>query len=213
MGGDVLRARDLLASWRTRHAGQPLPIALHLIEALATRAAAHDGQARAVLDARLAALLDAPAARPARAGRGKRTAKTAEVAPRSALAGLLQRLAEHGPGKAAPVAATALPKAFPELPALDEFRRTWAKVRTDSQLRQSLVASSEDAGPLNSAVLVNRAIHLMRDAAPGYLQHFVAYVDALSWMEQLQGAGILASRDTGQATPTRKPARRTPRKR
>ncbi len=32
---------------------------------------------------------------------------------------------------------------------------------------------------------MHRSIALMRDVSPAYLQHFVAYVDALSWMEQM----------------------------
>jgi hypothetical protein len=33
----------------------------------------------------------------------------------------------------------------------------------------------------------------MRDVSPGYLQHFVAYADALSWMEQLGPVAPLAA--------------------
>jgi len=61
MADEVLRARALLAAWRTGHAGQPLPIGLHVIDALATRTDAQTGQTRELLEARLAALLDAGA--------------------------------------------------------------------------------------------------------------------------------------------------------
>jgi len=36
---------------------------------------------------------------------------------------------------------------------------------------------------------------LMRELSPGYLQHFLSYVEALSWMEHVSGpaAGMPAS--------------------
>lgn len=87
---------------------------------------------------------------------------------------------------------------------LDEFQQLWGRIRTDSQLRQSLAAVPEDAGPLHSSALLHRAMTLMQEAAPGYLQHFIAYVDALSWMEQLQQQGVLEpptpSRSTGTSS-------------
>ena len=49
----------------------------------------------------------------------------------------------------------------------------------------------------------------MRAASPGYLQHFIAYADTLSSLEQLQQA--VAPLIT--ATDTPRPARRAPRKR
>ena len=93
--------------------------------------------------------------------------------------------------------------------ALTAAREVWAQVRTDSQLRASLHDVPADAGPLNSGMLVHRALHLMRAASPGYLQHFIAYADTLSSLEQLQQA--VAPLIT--ATDTPRPARRAPRKR
>src|SRR5690606_13140698 len=55
---------------------------------------------------------------------------------------------------------------------LDEFQQLWGRIRTDSQLRQSLAAPPDDAGPLHSSTLLHRAMTLMQDVAPGYLQHF-----------------------------------------
>ena len=58
-------------------------------------------------------------------------------------------------------------------------------------------------------MLVHRALHLMRAASPGYLQHFIAYADTLSSLQQLQQA--VAPLIT--ATDTPRPAKRAPRKR
>lgn len=112
-----------------------------------------------------------------------------------------------------PASATAR-LAAPQLPAVEEARRLWTELRSRSQLRQSLQQAPADAGPLNSGVLVHRSLALMRTLSPGYLQHFLSYVDALSWLQQLQEAGALAaSQKPGSAagkpaTPRSKPRKR-----
>lgn len=88
-------------------------------------------------------------------------------------------------------------QAWPALPALDETRALWARLRTERQLRQSLQPAPENAGPLNSGSLVHRALGLMRSTSPGYLQHFLGYVDTLAWLDHLHQAGALP----GDATP------------
>lgn len=76
-----------------------------------------------------------------------------------------------------------------ERPTLEEFQELWGRIRNDSQVRQSLATAPEGAGPLHSSTLLHRAMTLMRTISPGYLEHFIAYADALSWMEQLQDGG------------------------
>lgn len=191
---------------------------LQVIDALASRADAHDGQVRRLLDQRLCALIEACSddigSMPIAQGSGVQHATPRTAAP-GALGGLLDHLAAAklslgSAGMAEDAAWT--PQVFPELPALAEFRSTWAKVRSDSQLRQSLEQVSEDAGPLNSGVLVHRAVTLMRTLSPGYLQQFLSYLDSLSWMEQMQGSGVLATSEAPRTT-SRKPARNRSRKR
>jgi len=74
---------------------------------------------------------------------------------------------------------------------LEEFRQLWDRIRTESQLRAALAPIPDDAGPLHSSALLHRAMRLMADTSPGYLQHFLAYADALTWMERLQQVGLL----------------------
>lgn len=99
------------------------------------------------------------------------------------------------------------PSVYPELPAIDEFRRLWTSVRSDSQLRLANEPGPSGAGPLNSAALVHRAIALMHEASPGYLRHFLSYVDDLSWLEQVHAAKAPA-RDTPRTAPAKKRARK-----
>lgn len=94
---------------------------------------------------------------------------------------------------------TAEEAGFQSLPALDAIRLTWARLRTAGHLQHIMAEVPEDAGPLHSTVLVHRAIALMHDTAPGYLQHFLGYVDALAELERIS------------PTPATTPAPRSPR--
>lgn len=102
---------------------------------------------------------------------------------------------------------------YPELGLLDPFRALWSRVRTESQMRESLAYTADDAGPLNSSALVHRSIALMRDASPAYLQHFLAYVDGLSWMERLETRSVSGPKDPMQPATIGKRARAKPRTR
>ncbi|QJD69022.1 DUF2894 domain-containing protein [Xanthomonas campestris pv. badrii] len=195
MSRQAASARARLQRWHAEGAGQVDPVRFHLMQALAARAKAQaDAAVRAVLEDRLAALVDQYAAVIEQAA-ARATPRAVPPAPqRSRLAALSDQLASHAAlmevDSRKTAAADALP--FPELPALDDFRRTWTTVRTASQVRQSLQDAPKDAGPLNSSVLVHRCISLMRERSPGYLQHFLGYVDALSWLEQMHTGGVLA---------------------
>lgn len=182
MDGDALSAPARLQAWRTRGADRMDPVRFAFIEALASRARGHEGEARRLLDARLAGLIAsyaddlntwAPRAAAARMPGGDARAL------RSLAAALQQRM---------PIARPEGPSPDPASPALDEARRLWTRVRTESQLRATLDDLPADAGPLNSATLVRRALHLMRDVSPDYLQHFIAYADTLSSLAHLQHA-------------------------
>ena len=183
----VRRAQGGVQVWR-----------LDLIEALHARAAAHQGEARRMLEARISALVAECEAVPAHAA-VVGTGAAPEPGVLAALADELaarQRQRDEGAGRQV------------ALPALEASRRTWARLRTEAQLRQSLEQMDEDAGPLNSGRLVHRALTLMQQCSPGYLQHFVAYVDALSSLESLR-----ASTTPGMRAAAAKPARSRTRKR
>ncbi|MDC8747837.1 DUF2894 domain-containing protein [Xanthomonas campestris] len=218
-----------LERWRAQGADQRDPVRFHLMQTLQARAATQPPAVRQVLEDKLAALVTAyaqalqpapvsapvpapaqPPAAPKSRARNKRSAALAPapVSARQALSELLTQMAGHTALRSdSSTGNAAHAPQFPELPALDDFRRTWATVRTASQVRQSLQDAPADAGPLNSSVLVHRCISLMRAQAPGYLQHFLAYVDALSWMEQLQHGGALATEAPAPALPGKKRSR------
>lgn len=212
-------ARAILDAWREKNADRVNPMRFHFIEAMERRAAGHDGEARRVLDDKLSKLLDAYAADLEKAAikvSGTDSATTSCSPARGALGGLVDFIASHtatGGGDLAPGDVTLQPSFFPELEALDDFRKIWSQVRTESQVRQSLEQVPENAGPLNSGSLVHRSITLMRELSPGYLQQFLSYVDALSWIEQMNGGSALVTNDAPRAPSARKRVRSKPRAR
>lgn len=223
------RAQHTLDAWRERGADRLDPVRFRFIDALRRRAAAHGGDARRLLDARLATLIDAYAAdlrraesngdacecaeapapapasstspaptpaAPSTTTTSPATSSSAEPA-RGPLAALLdyigsrERPTASAPDetRAAPASSTASGRvalrAEPEL--LDYFRETCSKLSADSQLRASLEQVPKNAGPLNSSSLVHRSLSLMRELSPEYLRQFLSYVDALSWLQQMNG--------------------------
>lgn len=219
-GDSRASVRAVLDAWRQQHANRLDPMRFHFIEALESRASGHDGEVRRILDEKLSKLLGAYACdlerEQSKAG-PLDDAETPSETARSALGGLLEHIDSHrsrvmmgeaGAANGAVVGADdSAPSFSAELPALLEFRKIWAKLRTESQLRQSLEQVPTNAGPLNSGVLVHRAITQMRELSPGYLQHFLSYIDNLSWMEQMHGDGVLATNETSQIVGGKKSAR------
>jgi hypothetical protein len=144
------------------------------------RAQRHDGEVRALLQAKLDALM---------ASYGEQIAQASVVAPSAPVPSAgridLQALITELSGQHN--------AAYPELPVLAEVRATWARLRNASQLKESLTQMPTNGGPLNSGVLVHRALTLMKETSPGYLTHFMAYLDALSGMEHLHQWGVLVA--------------------
>ena len=199
MDGDALPPLAQVQAWRAQGLDRADPVRFDILQALSARLGTHEGEARRLLEARLAGLIRAYAQGLARTPTPVAPVPARDSGLRSLVAALQARDGDAPAPGPSPVAPS----------ALTEAREVWAQVRTDSQLRASLHDVPADAGPLNSGMLVHRALHLMRAASPGYLQHFIAYADTLSSLEQLQQA--VAPLIT--ATDTPRPAKRAPRKR
>jgi hypothetical protein len=201
---DATHVRATLDAWREQGADRLDPVRFHRLDALEKRAAAFDGDARALLDARLATLLEGFAQIVARAGEAAAASETAQAsaqAPaRGALGGLVEQLARDAQADRRGV--------DPEL--IDYFRTMWSKVRTEQQYRQSLDQVPRNAGPLNSNSLVHRSLATMRELSPEYLQQFMSYIDALAWLEVLAGGGAQPDKEAPRAKAA-KPARKTTR--
>jgi hypothetical protein len=201
-------ARATLDAWREQGADRLDPVRFRFIEAMVRRAADHEGEARRVIDERLSGLLEAYSGDLERdvVSRADASPDTVCEKARGPLAGLVAHIASHA---ASDGEGSTLPRlsSNPELKALDYFRQTWSKVSTERQLRQSLEQVPGNAGPLNSSSLVHRSLSLMRELSPGYLQQFLSYVDALSWMEQIAGGVAAPAKEVPRAASAKKGTR------
>ncbi|CAB3760516.1 DUF2894 domain-containing protein [Paraburkholderia solisilvae] len=167
-------ARATLEAWREAGADRLDPLRFAAIDALARRITTlqSDGELRRLLDARLAASISAYHGEIER----KRNADAIEApAPQpgdaqrdTSLAALAASLKQR-PDRAQTLA-----------DLLQYFDAVWSKLSAGRQLRQSLAQVPGNAGPLNSSRLVHRALSLMNDLSPEYLQHFLSYVETLS---------------------------------
>ncbi|OZI18653.1 hypothetical protein CAL26_13150 [Bordetella genomosp. 9] len=202
---------DTLAAWREQGADRLDPTRFRIIEALARRAAAAQGDAaRGVLEQRLAQRVqayqrdvDAARVQPVEGhpDGGQPAATPGPESPLSAFIRELQATAARPAASAASAASAedAAPSmaaaSYPDLALLDFFRDTWGRYKTRRQLKQSEERVPENAGPLNSSLLVHRTLSLMREVSPEYLHQFLSYVDALAWVEQATSVDLLTDKD------------------
>lgn len=190
-------------AWRARGAEPADPVRFRFIEALARRAALQPAPVRQRLDARVIALLAAcEAAAPGelQADPGPAPAPPAAPTP-GPLAALTATLTQRGAARARSEAAPGLPPSLvgpAELASAQYFRSTWSRLSAHKRLTQSLAKQPDNAGPLNSHRLIHRALSVMRELSPAYLQRFMAHVDTLMWMEQMQASAAPASKDAAK---------------
>jgi hypothetical protein len=184
-------ARATLDAWREAGADRLDPLRFAALDALARRIAKlsspAEGELRRLLDARLAGLMtsyadDIDCKRDeveSQAAQNAQTAQTndANARPDTSLAALSASL--NGRADRADTLAD----------TLQYFHATWSKLSAGRQLRQSLEQVPGNAGPLNSNRLVHRALSLMNELSPGYLQQFLSYVETLSALGDLVGGG------------------------
>jgi hypothetical protein len=94
--------------------------------------------------------------------------------PLTPLGQLNQHIASQVPGTAG----------RPELRSAQAFRETWSRLCAEDEVVQAVQRGPENAGPLNSHMLVLRTLGLMRELSPDYLRRFMAHTDTLLWLEQ-----------------------------
>ncbi|AOF86199.1 hypothetical protein BSY239_731 [Hydrogenophaga sp. RAC07] len=73
-----------------------------------------------------------------------------------------------------------------ELRSAQRFRDTWSRICAEDEVTQAVEQGPENAGPLNSHMLVLRTLALMRDLSPDYLRRFLSHTDTLLWLDQAQ---------------------------
>lgn len=157
------------------------PVRLRVLQGLARRAAAHGGVLRERLVARLVQRAEAP---PLAA-----VGAAPEVRP-SPLSALLATL-----------------PAGAELRSVQAHQGTWTALRQGRRLAEVGAPVPEHLGPLNSQVLVARALQQVQGLSPAYLQRLLTQLDGLAALSSL--AALQAPPPEGRARPAaRKPARK-----
>lgn len=152
--------RDPLAWVQAR--AETDPVRRCVLEALARRAALQSGALRESLVGRLVQRASAPPmAAPARPAAG---------AP-SPLTRLVAEL-----------------QAGPELRNVQAHRRTWSALRLTRRMAEVSAPVPEHLGPLNSQVLVARALQQLKVSSPDYLQRLMTQLDGLAALAPLQEA-------------------------
>jgi hypothetical protein len=151
------------------------PIRQRHIDALARRAAQHQGTARRLLDARL---LHLQSAVPNGAVPNAQRAAASPASQRhAAFTDLLAHIAKHqGPAG--------------ELKAVRDYGGTWARLAVERRLTQTLARVPDNAGPLNTQRLLHQALTVMRSTSPAFLQHFMQYAECLLALEPLAAAPV-----------------------
>lgn len=205
---ETTHARATLDVWRAQGAHRLDPVRFALIDALDRRASMHAGAVRRVLDARIDALLADYAA-----GLERATSNAISDTVADAKSPSRQGATAHGKLAAQIGSPDYLSRSGPPAELLDYFRDVWSKLSADQQVQQSLDQVPKNAGPLNSSSLVHRALLLMRELSPGYLRQFLAYADALSWLEDLGAATAPAPKETPRAGAAKEGAKKATRKR
>ena len=98
-----------------------------------------------------------------------------------------------------------------ELASVRQFRASWSRHQAVDQVQQAVRRGPENAGPLNSQMLVIHSLALMRKLSPHYLQRFMAHVDDLLWLEQVH-AKLPQSKTKAQKKPASAPKKTTRKK-
>jgi hypothetical protein len=101
----------------------------------------------------------------------------------ASLGALVRQLEQHSPENADVRSEGNAGSRF-ELKTIRRFRNTWSKLSADKQVTRALEQTPNNAGPLNSHLLVLRSLALMREISPDYLNRFMSYADTLLCLDQ-----------------------------
>jgi hypothetical protein len=175
------------------------PLGWHYAEQLAQRAAQTTGPVQALLCAKLDKVRqDLNAKFVAAKTSGVPTQPHTPAAP-SPLAQLLQEMTPAS-GLVTPSPSGAWQA---ESPRIQQFRQQLGKISVQKQVSKAMAQAPQNAGPINSHMLVLRSLGLMRDASPDYLNRFMVYVDTLLCLDEA-GTTKVAPRKSPGATASKK---------
>jgi hypothetical protein len=182
---------------RAAGAAQQDAVGWHYIETLAERTQAQSGLAHQLLLTKLQAALEDFEVRTLAASASHAGPETSPVTL-SPMALLLQEMGTtshtQGAGKAV---------RFAEKPRIQQLKKQLRQISVQQQVTQAIAHAPQNAGPINSQMLVLRSLGLMHEASPDYLDRFMGYVNTLLYLDEAGAAQVAPRRSTG-ATVTKK---------
>ncbi len=160
-------------------AAQRDPLGWHHIQVLAERTRTQSGLTQVLLQAKLNSALAQLQARLA----AQKKPHTPHIQPYShtpsPLSALLRDMA--APSAERPMSPGGHGRM--DNPRMAQFRQQLGKISVQKQVTQAIAQAPQNAGPINSHMLVLRSLGLMRDLSPDYLNRFMGYVDTLLFLE------------------------------
>ncbi len=185
----------LQLSLQARGAAQWEAVGWHYLQVLAERSHAQSGAAQSLLHDKLLQALQNFKSRMDAAPRLQHNPEHSRSTP-SPLATLLNDIAQQ----AAPTQTDKPSNWRPESPCVQQFRQQLGKLRVQKQVSQAIAQAPQNAGPINSHMLVLRSLGLMRDISPDYLSRFMGYIDTLLCLDEA-GQGKAAPKKTTSGKP------------
>ena len=166
----------------------------HYIEVLSERMRTHTAKAHELLSEKLDKALHEFQVRFEVSQAQPDSMASAVSAPPSALALMLQDMGPPIPGTV--ITSTKSGNWRDESPGVKKFRKQLSKISVQRQVTQAIAQAPQNAGPINSHMLVLRSLGLMREASPDYLNRFINYVDTLLSLEEAGKAAASPKKST-----------------
>ena len=174
-------------SLQARGAAQLEPVGWHYITVLSERARAQTGPAQRLLNdklemalVRLKDTLDAaPTGKASSKSNAQEKAGAQSTPAVSPLTALLKDMQTESANPGTGIASTWRA----ESPRIRQFRKQLGQISVQKQVSKAMAQAPQNAGPINSHMLVLRSLGLMRDLSPDYLHRFMGYVDTLLFLD------------------------------
>jgi hypothetical protein len=167
-------------------AAQRDPVGWHHIQVLAERTRTQTGLVQVLLQAKLNSALAQLQARLA----AQKKPHTPHIQPYShtpsPLSALLQDMS--APTVERPLSPSGHGRI--DNPRVAQFRQQLGKINVQKQVTQAIAQAPQNAGPINSHMLVLRSLGLMRDLSPDYLNRFMGYVDTLFFLDSAETVNV-----------------------
>jgi hypothetical protein len=194
---DAAPALPDLDALRAAGAARADTVGWHYIETLASRTQAQSGPARLLLQAKLQEAIQRFATR-----MGKNQSDAVQAPARMLPSPMATLLQDIGQKNASQASGQTTGWQEVENPRIQAFKKQLNKISVQKQVTQAIAQAPQNAGPINSHMLVLRSLGLMRDLSPDYLNRFMAHVDTLLCLEEA-GKGKLTPKKAAASAKAR----------